>query len=163
MQVESIVLSIISMLSSPNDESAANIEAAVSRKSHLLLFFVNDYCWISSLLVNSVKRESTMCLLNVSKYLETEIFKINVNYRCMILPSFSCLRESEFIYCNLDGNGATGTVVIQSPETQVTVAIRLVVFIIVFGSLLEPYLSCGSLFWLVCGSPISLNVFWLLS
>ena len=30
MQVESIVLSIISMLSSPNDESPANIEAAVS-------------------------------------------------------------------------------------------------------------------------------------
>jgi Ubiquitin-conjugating enzyme len=29
-QVESIVLSIISMLSSPNDESPANIEAAVS-------------------------------------------------------------------------------------------------------------------------------------
>ena len=31
MQVESIVLSIISMLSSPNDESPANIEAAVSK------------------------------------------------------------------------------------------------------------------------------------
>ena len=30
LQVESIVLSIISMLSSPNDESPANIEAAVS-------------------------------------------------------------------------------------------------------------------------------------
>ena len=30
MQVESIVLSIISMLSSPNDESPANVEAAVS-------------------------------------------------------------------------------------------------------------------------------------
>ena len=30
MQVERIVLSIISMLSSPNDESPANIEAAVS-------------------------------------------------------------------------------------------------------------------------------------
>ena len=29
-QVESIVLSIISMLSSPNDESPANVEAAVS-------------------------------------------------------------------------------------------------------------------------------------
>lgn len=31
LQVESIVLSIISMLSSPNDESPANIEAAVSK------------------------------------------------------------------------------------------------------------------------------------
>lgn len=30
LQVESIVLSIISMLSSPNDESPANVEAAVS-------------------------------------------------------------------------------------------------------------------------------------
>lgn len=30
VQVESIVLSIISMLSSPNDESPANVEAAVS-------------------------------------------------------------------------------------------------------------------------------------
>lgn len=30
IQVESIVLSIISMLSSPNDESPANVEAAVS-------------------------------------------------------------------------------------------------------------------------------------
>jgi ubiquitin-conjugating enzyme E2 G1 len=30
--VESIVLSIISMLSSPNDESPANVEAAVSFK-----------------------------------------------------------------------------------------------------------------------------------
>lgn len=29
LQVESIVLSIISMLSSPNDESPANVEAAV--------------------------------------------------------------------------------------------------------------------------------------
>lgn len=31
VQVESIVLSIISMLSSPNDESPANVEAAVSQ------------------------------------------------------------------------------------------------------------------------------------
>ncbi len=30
MQVETILLSIISMLSSPNDESPANIDAAVS-------------------------------------------------------------------------------------------------------------------------------------
>lgn len=30
LQVESIILSIISMLSSPNDESPANVEAAVS-------------------------------------------------------------------------------------------------------------------------------------
>lgn len=30
LQVESILLSIISMLSSPNDESPANIDAAVS-------------------------------------------------------------------------------------------------------------------------------------
>jgi hypothetical protein len=36
LQVESIVLSIISMLSSPNDESAANIEAAVSLTNTLL-------------------------------------------------------------------------------------------------------------------------------
>ena len=35
-QVESIVLSIISMLSSPNDESPANVEAAVSV---VLMFF----------------------------------------------------------------------------------------------------------------------------
>lgn len=32
LQVESIMLSIISMLSSPNDESPANVEAAVSNK-----------------------------------------------------------------------------------------------------------------------------------
>jgi ubiquitin-protein ligase len=36
MQVESIVLSIISMLSSPNDESPANIEAAVSAHGIIL-------------------------------------------------------------------------------------------------------------------------------
>ena len=36
LQVESIVLSIISMLSSPNDESPANIEAAVSSPNNLL-------------------------------------------------------------------------------------------------------------------------------
>ena len=34
--VESIVLSIISMLSSPNDESPANIEAAVSAHGIIL-------------------------------------------------------------------------------------------------------------------------------
>ena len=38
-QVESIVLSIISMLSGPNDESPANVEAAVS-DSWLLIFLV---------------------------------------------------------------------------------------------------------------------------
>ena len=38
-QVESIVLSIISMLSGPNDESPANVEAAVSDCS-LLIFLV---------------------------------------------------------------------------------------------------------------------------
>ena len=36
LQVESIVLSIISMLSSPNDESPANIEAAVSSPNNFL-------------------------------------------------------------------------------------------------------------------------------
>lgn len=36
LQVESIVLSIISMLSSPNDESPANIDAAVG---HQYVFF----------------------------------------------------------------------------------------------------------------------------
>lgn len=48
-QVESIVLSIISMLSSPNDESPANVEAAV----HFLfpLFLIqsvktNTYSWV---------------------------------------------------------------------------------------------------------------------
>lgn len=38
-QVESIVLSIISMLSGPNDESPANVEAAVS-DCWLLIFLV---------------------------------------------------------------------------------------------------------------------------
>jgi len=37
LQVESIVLSIISMLSSPNDESPANVEAAVS----LTIYFIS--------------------------------------------------------------------------------------------------------------------------
>lgn len=40
LQVESIVLSIISMLSSPNDESPANVEAAVS----LPFFFFIHRC-----------------------------------------------------------------------------------------------------------------------
>lgn len=38
LQVESIVLSIISMLSSPNDESPANVEAAVSNLIYEFLF-----------------------------------------------------------------------------------------------------------------------------
>lgn len=40
-QVESIVLSIISMLSSPNDESPANVEAAVSFKFKVLFSLSN--------------------------------------------------------------------------------------------------------------------------
>lgn len=43
VQVESIVLSIISMLSSPNDESPANIEAAVSALDIILLFAYEIY------------------------------------------------------------------------------------------------------------------------
>lgn len=43
LQVESIVLSIISMLSSPNDESPANVEAAVSELSSLLHCQSNFY------------------------------------------------------------------------------------------------------------------------
>lgn len=41
LQVESILLSIISMLSSPNDESPANIDAAVS----------NWFCWLVQFLL----------------------------------------------------------------------------------------------------------------
>lgn len=44
MQVESIVLSIISMLSSPNDESPANVEAAVSSNNY---FYLLD-CFIAT-------------------------------------------------------------------------------------------------------------------
>ncbi|THG01928.1 hypothetical protein TEA_006082 [Camellia sinensis var. sinensis] len=43
--VESIVLSIISMLSSPNDESPANIEAAVKLK-------LNLFTWVDNLLTH---------------------------------------------------------------------------------------------------------------
>jgi len=48
LQVESIVLSIISMLSSPNDESPANIEAAVSSDNLLYtVLFTDLYLWDS--------------------------------------------------------------------------------------------------------------------
>lgn len=40
LQVESIVLSIISMLSSPNDESPANVDAAVGVYNYL---FVHEH------------------------------------------------------------------------------------------------------------------------
>jgi hypothetical protein len=46
LQVESIVLSIISMLSSPNDESPANIEAAVSSPTNL--FYTDFVYWTST-------------------------------------------------------------------------------------------------------------------
>lgn len=51
-QVESIVLSIISMLSSPNDESPANIEAAVS-SNNTLYYYVLFYglCFFISMLI----------------------------------------------------------------------------------------------------------------
>lgn len=51
-QVESIVLSIISMLSSPNDESPANIEAAVS-SNNTLYYYVLFYglCFFISRLI----------------------------------------------------------------------------------------------------------------
>lgn len=42
-QVESIVLSIISMLSSPNDESPANVEAAVS-DDEILFYLIFWQC-----------------------------------------------------------------------------------------------------------------------
>jgi ubiquitin-protein ligase len=42
LQVESIVLSIISMLSGPNDESPANVEAAVSLT--IFLIYATLYC-----------------------------------------------------------------------------------------------------------------------
>jgi len=49
LQVESIVLSIISMLSSPNDESPANIEAAVSSDNLLYtVLFTDLYLWDST-------------------------------------------------------------------------------------------------------------------
>lgn len=62
MQVESIVLSIISMLSSPNDESPANVEAAVSKLlnfsefvSHILLYMVVDiYFYINAAKIYSL-------------------------------------------------------------------------------------------------------------
>ena len=43
LQVESIVLSIISMLSSPNDESPANVEAAVIS---CYIFFLDCYIFL---------------------------------------------------------------------------------------------------------------------
>ena len=49
-QVESIVLSIISMLSGPNDESPANVEAAVS-DCWLLIFlvlFISKELWCAT-------------------------------------------------------------------------------------------------------------------
>jgi hypothetical protein len=50
LQVESIVLSIISMLSSPNDESPANIEAAVSSDNLLYTVLITDlYLWDSTI------------------------------------------------------------------------------------------------------------------
>ena len=50
LQVESIVLSIISMLSSPNDESPANIEAAVSSDNLLYtVLFTDLYLWDSTI------------------------------------------------------------------------------------------------------------------
>ena len=45
LQVESIVLSIISMLSGPNDESPANVEAAVSD------------CWLFIFLILFLSKE----------------------------------------------------------------------------------------------------------
>lgn len=47
LQVESIVLSIISMLSSPNDESPANVEAAVI-SCYICYIFINIMIVISS-------------------------------------------------------------------------------------------------------------------
>ncbi|AQK94265.1 ubiquitin carrier protein 7 [Zea mays] len=45
MTVESIVLSIISMLSSPNDESPANIEAAMPLVSEVIHDFALQKDW----------------------------------------------------------------------------------------------------------------------
>lgn len=55
VQVESIVLSIISMLSSPNDESPANVEAAVSVCLPHTPFSISFYIYavkVSSLFVS---------------------------------------------------------------------------------------------------------------
>lgn len=48
--VETILISVISMLADPNDESPANVDAAVSRKFFLIFvikkkinFFINDF------------------------------------------------------------------------------------------------------------------------
>ena len=51
-QVESIALSIISMLSSPNDESPANVEAAVSDK--VFLYFTTFFKMLLYLLVFTI-------------------------------------------------------------------------------------------------------------
>lgn len=64
LQVESIVLSIISMLSSPNDESPANVEAAVSLiiiLCYTLIVLLKPTCCMVLICIQEKKMQTRLC------------------------------------------------------------------------------------------------------
>jgi hypothetical protein len=87
VQVESIVLSIISMLSSPNDESPANIEAAVSALN-IIFFLIWNKFW------KKIKRHYNLfCCASRTTFLSSRLSGLQLQQFVLLIDSFSRLVE----------------------------------------------------------------------